>query len=79
MTKKVSVLESAAVATCEVEFTEHRELHRRYAIDAVPLVVVADEAGVVHRSFFGATSATDLWAALAELRGSALPQRPVTP
>ena len=74
MAKKVAVLESPDVATCEIEFTEHRSLHERYAIDAVPLVVVADDAGVVRRNYFGSTSATDLWAALAELRGSSLPQ-----
>ena len=68
MAKKVAVLESPDVATCDVEFSEQRELHDRYAIHSVPLVIVADAAGVVRRSFFGSTSATDLWAALAELR-----------
>src|ERR687895_58960 len=35
---------------------------RRYAIDAVPLLVLADAEGVVRASFVGPPSATDLWA-----------------
>lgn len=68
MAAKVAVLESPTVATCEIEYTAERNLHERYAIDAVPLIVVADDHGVVRRSWFGSVSATDLWAALAELR-----------
>ena len=68
MAAKVEVLESEAVATCEIEFSAQRELHRRYAIDAVPLVVIADRDGVTRRHFYGAASATDVWAAVAELR-----------
>ena len=68
MAAKVEVLESAAVATCEIEFSVQRELHKKYAIDAVPLVVIADHDGVTRRHFYGATSATDVWAAVAELR-----------
>ena len=70
MTQKVAVLESDSVAICEIEYGEHKDLHERYNIDAVPLVVIADQSGVVRRSFFGATSATDLWAAVAELRNA---------
>ena len=44
------------------------DLHERYAIDAVPCIVVADEAGVVRASFIGVPTATDLWAAVAEAR-----------
>lgn len=62
------VLESEAVAVDEVEVGQRRELHQRYRIDAVPLVVVADAAGVVRASFVGPPSATDLWAAVAECR-----------
>ncbi len=43
-------------------------LHRKYHIDAVPIVVVADRLGVVRASFVGPMSATDLWAAVAEAR-----------
>jgi len=65
---KLSVLESADVATCEIEFSAARGLHERYDIAAVPTTVVADADGVVERAFVGAFTATDLWAAVAELR-----------
>lgn len=66
--EKAQLLESDDVATQEVEAVERKDLHHRYGVDAVPLVVVADAGGVVRRSFVGPPTATDLWAALAELR-----------
>jgi hypothetical protein len=66
--EKALLLESDEVATQDVEAVADQELHQRYGVDAVPLVVVADAAGVVRRSFVGEPTATDLWAALAELR-----------
>jgi hypothetical protein len=68
MASKAKVLDSVDVAVCEVEFSSQRALHERYAIDSVPLVVVADREGVTRAAFLGPTSATDLWAAVAELR-----------
>jgi hypothetical protein len=65
---KVAALESAAVATCEQDYADRRGLHQRYDISAIPMILLADDAGVVHRAFIGATTAADLWAALAELR-----------
>jgi hypothetical protein len=65
---KASVLESELVAFQDVSFQRHRDLHERYKIDVVPLIVVADEAGVVRASFIGNPTATDLWAAVAEAR-----------
>ena len=65
---KVRVLESDAVAVQEVEVGAHRELHDRYRIDGVPTTVMADAEGIVRASFLGPATATDLWAALAELR-----------
>lgn len=65
---RASVLASGAVAVCEVEVTEHAEMHRRYQIEAVPIVAIADSEGVVQRSFIGPVSATHLWAAVAEVR-----------
>lgn len=65
---KVAVLESRDVATCELGFTTHRALHDRYQIEAIPMILVADDGGVVRRAFVGATTATDLWAAIAEAR-----------
>ena len=56
------------VVAQEIEVTADRELHRRYAIDAVPLVLFADADGVVVRNFLGPVATADLWAALAEVR-----------
>jgi hypothetical protein len=64
-------LESSAVVTTELELHEHRDLHQRYEIAAIPTTVIADADGVVRRSFVGAFTATDLWAAVAELRDGA--------
>jgi hypothetical protein len=65
---KVAALESPSVATCELDFVAARELHDRYEISAIPMILVTDHEGVVRRAFVGATTATDLWAAVAELR-----------
>src|SRR5262245_57384738 len=65
---KLAVLESADVATCEVEFHAQPELHRRYEISGIPTTVVVDGEGVVRAAFVGAFTATDLWAAVAEAR-----------
>jgi hypothetical protein len=65
---KLAALESGAVATCEIEASVRGDLHRRYEISAIPMTVVADADGVVRRAFVGAVSATDLWAAMADLR-----------
>lgn len=65
---KAELLASDAVAVQEVEAIERKDLHERYGVDAVPMVLVADADGAVQRSFVGPPTATDLWAALAELR-----------
>jgi thiol-disulfide isomerase/thioredoxin len=65
---KVAALESATVATCTLEATDDRPMHQRYEIAAIPMILLADDEGVVRRAFVGAVSATDLWAAMAELR-----------
>lgn len=65
---KAQVLASDQVAVQQVEATADAELHRRYRIEAVPIVAIADDRGVVVRSFMGPVSATHLWAALAEAR-----------
>jgi hypothetical protein len=56
------------VAVQEVEVGAEPELHRRYGVDAVPLVLIVDGEGVVVRHFLGPVTATDLWAAVAEAR-----------
>lgn len=68
MGAKVRVLGTAAVAVDDVDARDRADLHRRYAIAGIPTTVVADGAGVVRAAFVGQVSATDLWAAVAELR-----------
>jgi hypothetical protein len=65
---KAMVLASEDVAVQDVEVAARRDLHDRYGIEAVPLIVLADAEGVVRKSFVGPPSATDLWAAVAEAR-----------
>jgi hypothetical protein len=67
------VLASREVAVQEVEYVRDRNLHDRYRIDAVPTLVIADAAGVVHYGHLGPVSATDLWAAMARCRDPQLP------
>ena len=52
----------------EVEAAADREVHDRYGIDAVPLVLVIDGEGVVRDHHLGPVSSTHLWASLAEVR-----------
>ena len=63
-------LESQAVAFQEVEAGERRDLHDRYAVDAVPMVLLVDGVGVVRDHHLGPVTATHLWGSLAELRQS---------
>ncbi len=66
--EKAAALASDQVVVVDLEAVEQRELHQRYGIDAVPLVLVADAGGIVRRHFVGPVTATDLWAAVAEVR-----------
>jgi hypothetical protein len=65
---KSQVLACTEVGVVDVEYPSRTDLHRKYHIDAVPIVVVADRIGVVRASFVGPVTATDLWAAVAEAR-----------
>src|SRR5438046_2528766 len=65
---KARALESPEVSVVEVPWQTRRDIHDRYAVDIVPLLVVADPEGVVRASFIGTPTATDLWAAVAEVR-----------
>ena len=65
---KAAVLACDDVAVDEVEVLARKDVHDRYGIDAVPTLVVADADGVVRASFVGPPTATDLWAAVAEVR-----------
>jgi hypothetical protein len=65
---KARLLASDVVAVEELEYVRDRDRHERYAIDAVPSLLLVDHEGIVRQSFIGPVSATHLWAALAELR-----------
>jgi hypothetical protein len=67
---KASALASDDVAVTEVEYFEHPEIHERYGVDAAPLTLIADAAGVVRGSFLGAFAAPELWNEVARLRAS---------
>ncbi len=66
--EKCEPLTSDAVAVQRVDSIERKDLHDRYGVDAVPMVLLVDEVGSVRKDFIGPTTATDLWSALAELR-----------
>lgn len=66
--RKAAVLESADVAVQEVEYGAQRALHAKYAIDAVPSLVLAGADGTAAATFLGPVSAADLWAAVARVR-----------
>lgn len=66
--EKAQVLESGDVAVQALDSVDQKAIHERYGVDAVPMLLVTDSSGEVRRSFVGEPTATDLWAALAELR-----------
>jgi Thioredoxin domain len=66
---KAEVLASADVTVEVVEFQARPDLHQRYHVEAVPMLLIADERGVVRGHFLGPVTATDLWAAVAAARG----------
>lgn len=65
---KATVLSSDDVVVQNVDFVDRRDIHDRYRIDAVPTLVIVDHEGVTRQSFLGPMTATDLWAAMAEVR-----------
>ncbi len=67
-TAKARLLESPQVAYVEVPWQERRDLHARYGIDDVPMILLADPEGVVQVSFVGTPNFTDLVGAVAEAR-----------
>ena len=66
--RKARVLSSSEVTVLDIEFGTARELHKKYDIQAVPMVAIADADGVVRAGFAGPVTATDLWAAVAHAR-----------
>lgn len=55
------------VAVQELEVQRDRELHDRYEIDSVPILLIADSDGVVVRWFLGPLPDSDLEAAATDL------------
>ena len=68
---KAEVLASDDVVVDHAEWQTRKDVHDRYRIDAVPLLVIADGEGVVRHHVAGPVSATDLWAAVAAVRDEA--------
>lgn len=68
---RVRPLENDEVAVQEVEAVERKDLHQRYAIDAVPMLLVVDRDGVVRGSLVGPASAEEIWAAVSDVRDNA--------
>ncbi len=66
--EKAKVLVSPSVVVQDVPYQLHKDLHTRYAVDVVPMILVAGTDGAVATSFVGVPTATDLWAAVAEAR-----------
>ena len=66
--ERAAVLESDDVAVGVVEFERAEALHEKYKIDAVPTLVISDALGVTRKHFLGPVNATDMWAAVAEVR-----------
>jgi hypothetical protein len=56
------------VAVQEIEAIERKDLHQRYAIDAVPMLLLADAMGVVRGSLVGPASAEEIWLAVSDVR-----------
>ena len=66
--EKAGVLRSPSVVVQDIAYQDRKDLHTRYAVDVVPMILVAGPDGVVGASFVGVPTATDLWAAVAEAR-----------
>ena len=72
--EKAKVLESNSVAVEEISYqtTQGKKLHLKYQIEAVPSLLIVDKHGNVIKTYMGNVTATDLWAAVAQARGSEL-------
>jgi protein-disulfide isomerase len=67
---RARVLASADVVVQDVEVATRGDLHRRYNVEAVPTLVVADRQGVVRASFVGPPPTDELAEAMSELLGA---------
>ena len=68
--EKARPLESDDVAVQDVDAVADDGLHRRYGVDAVPMLLIAGPDGRVRASFLGEPPTADLWAAVADLRAA---------
>src|SRR5438270_11112359 len=68
--QRAQAVASADVVVQDVEFTARRDLHERYNIETVPMLVVADRDGVVRADFIGIPAEGEVEQALAELTAS---------
>ena len=68
---RAAVLASGDVVVQDVEFTARRDLHERYNIETVPMLVVADRQGVVRAHFIGTPAEGEVEEAFAELTSTA--------
>jgi hypothetical protein len=64
---RAQAVASADVAVQEVEFATHRDLHARYNIETVPMLVIADRDGVVRADFVGTPTEGEVAQTLTEL------------
>jgi hypothetical protein len=69
-TAKARVLRSDTIGYVEVPWQDHKDLHARYGIEDVPLIVLADHEGVVRTSFVGAPEFGDLVSAVSAATGA---------
>jgi len=67
MTTAAREIETDTVVVDDVEVAVRREVHDRYEIDAVPIALVADSAGLVCASFAGSVKVDELRAAVAQV------------
>jgi hypothetical protein len=64
---RAAAVASADVVVQDVEFSARRDLHERYNIETVPMLVVADRQGVVRAHFIGTPAEGEVEEAFAEL------------
>jgi len=64
---RAQAVASADVAVQDVEFTARRDLHQRYNIETVPMLVVGDRQGIVRAHFIGTPAEGEVEQAFAEL------------
>ena len=67
---RAQALASADVVVEDVEFSIRRDLHQRYNIETVPMLVIADRQGVVQGHFIGTPAEGEVEEAFAELMAS---------